>query len=63
MDNLQAVDISCPYCGAPIIVDVDCSLGRQEYIEDCSVCCRPMVIQVTASPGVVESIIARSEDD
>jgi hypothetical protein len=63
MDDLQNTSIQCPYCGEQIDVDVDCSVARQEYIEDCSVCCRPITISVTASPGNVDSIDVRSEDD
>jgi hypothetical protein len=63
MDDLQNTSIQCPYCGEQIDVDVDCSVARQEYIEDCSVCCRPITILVTASPGTVDSIDVRSEDD
>ena len=55
--------IQCPYCGEQIDVFVDCSVRRQEYIEDCSVCCRPIVITVVAGPEGVESIEVRTEDD
>jgi len=55
--------IQCPYCGEQIEVIVDCSVRHQEYIEDCSVCCRPIVIKVVAAPDAVESIVARTEDD
>jgi hypothetical protein len=55
--------IQCPYCGEQIEVIVDCSVRRQEYIEDCSVCCRPIVITVVAALDSVESIEARTEDD
>jgi len=37
----------CPYCGESIELIVDHSIGETEYIEDCEVCCRPMVIQIT----------------
>ena len=37
--------IACPYCGEPIEVLVDPSVEDQEYIEDCSVCCRPIILQ------------------
>ncbi len=36
----------CPYCGEVIDVLIDGSVERQEYIEDCQVCCRPIVFQV-----------------
>ena len=38
----QAVTVSCPYCGESMELVVDPGGGaRQEYIEDCQVCCRP----------------------
>jgi hypothetical protein len=61
--SLPSALIQCPYCGEQIEVLVDTSVSRQEYIEDCSVCCRPIVISVTASHDEVESIEARTEDD
>ena len=37
--------MTCPYCGEPIEIYVDPGGGeRQDYIEDCSVCCRPNLI-------------------
>jgi len=46
----------CPYCGEPNLVRVDTSVEEQDFIEDCTVCCRPIEILVTASPGMVESL-------
>jgi len=40
-------DISCPYCGEIISVQIDCSVPQQNYIEDCQVCCRPINFNVT----------------
>jgi hypothetical protein len=37
----------CPYCGEFIEIEVDCSEDEQSYIEDCSVCCRPMSIDIS----------------
>ncbi len=35
----------CPACGELIVIPVDISAGsRQEYVEDCPVCCRPNVL-------------------
>jgi hypothetical protein len=61
--SLPSALIQCPYCGEQIEVLVDCSVSRQEYIEDCSVCCRPIIISVVTSFDTVESIEVRSEDD
>ncbi|MEM1411295.1 MAG: CPXCG motif-containing cysteine-rich protein [Pseudomonadota bacterium] len=51
----------CPYCGEPVQLIVDASAGLQSYVEDCQVCCRPMVVEmVSLSPTVVR---LRHEDD
>ena len=35
----------CPHCGETIVVPLDPSGGaEQEYVEDCPVCCGPVVI-------------------
>ncbi|VAW53162.1 hypothetical protein MNBD_GAMMA05-1711 [hydrothermal vent metagenome] len=34
--------IGCPYCGETIDIQIDNSMGEQDYYEDCSVCCRPI---------------------
>lgn len=36
----------CPYCGETISLLIDQSAGSQTYIEDCSVCCRPIQVSV-----------------
>ena len=35
----------CPHCGENISVLLDLSVANQEYIEDCEVCCHPIVIR------------------
>jgi len=47
MYEIQTHSINCPYCGEVIEIEVDCSEPEQSYIEDCSVCCRPINICVT----------------
>lgn len=37
----------CPNCGETIVVPVDATAGRrQEYGEDCPVCCSPNLLRV-----------------
>jgi hypothetical protein len=60
---LNTTAIQCPYCGEEIEILVDCSVQSQEYIEDCSVCCRPIAISVEAAEGELESIEVRTEDE
>lgn len=43
---LETVVIDCPYCGERCELLVDASAGSQRYVEDCTVCCRPMEIAI-----------------
>ena len=46
---MSAVDyqqVQCPYCGEPITLQVDDSAGEQDYVEDCTVCCRPIEVRL-----------------
>ncbi len=47
MSLLETVPIVCPYCGERVEVVVDCSIGFQEYVEDCHVCCQPIGLNVS----------------
>lgn len=59
--NLASSIIQCPYCGEDIEVLVDFSISQQVYIEDCSVCCRPITISVESEYGEVVNIESRTE--
>jgi transcription elongation factor Elf1 len=43
---LELVTIDCPYCGESFATQVDLSVGSQQYVEDCAVCCRPIEIAI-----------------
>ena len=36
----------CPYCWAEISMLLDTSVSRQQYIEDCEICCNPIQVEV-----------------
>jgi len=59
--------IACPYCGEQFDIVVDLSVWQQSYIEDCYVCCRPIHLDVSATPdsegGSQVSVVARSENE
>jgi hypothetical protein len=58
------VSVSCPYCGESFETVVDESGGDQEYIEDCRVCCRPIVFRVTMGvDGGLQRVETRRDDD
>lgn len=46
MQSIETISQSCPYCGEPIVLLVDCSAGEQHYIEDCQVCCKPITVEL-----------------
>ena len=62
MDLLQTHDISCPYCGEVIQVIVDCSIGEQDYIEDCQVCCRPINIHVSLEENLAVLLVTHENE-
>lgn len=55
-------EIQCPYCGEQIEVFIDASIDEQTYIEDCTVCCRPIELTVIIVDGE-PSIFARRDNE
>ncbi len=59
---LDEAAVTCPYCGEEISLAVDLSEDRQDYIEDCPVCCHPMRVLVSAEDGeLVDIQVDRSD--
>jgi Cysteine-rich CPXCG len=57
-------EVTCPYCGESISVWVDeGGGGSQQYVEDCSVCCRPIELSVSASEDDGIFVSASRYDD
>jgi len=63
MPELSEQNISCPYCGEAISVLVDDSLSQQSYVEDCQVCCRTIVLDVSVDADGDVVIGARAENE
>ena len=62
MDN--EASYICGACGEEIVIPIDFSQGnRQEYVEDCPVCCRPNVIHIEIDEGGSARAWAESEQD
>ena len=59
--QLHEKQITCPFCWESITVLVDPSESHL-YTEDCSVCCRPILIQ-TEVQGDYVSVEVTQEDD
>jgi hypothetical protein len=60
---LPSVEVDCPYCGEPIDLIVDDSAGDQRYIEDCQVCCRPIVVAVSVDEDGEPRVDVYAEDE
>ncbi|WP_410723347.1 CPXCG motif-containing cysteine-rich protein, partial [Burkholderia sp. SIMBA_042] len=39
MKDFLSQRIACPHCGHHIHLDLDASMGDQDYYEECSACC------------------------
>ncbi len=61
--NEEAVYV-CAHCGEEIVVEIDISAGHhQDYVEDCPVCCEPMVLHVDLdSHGHAELRVEAEQD-
>lgn len=47
IDAGQDASYCCWACGEDIVIPIDLTMGsRQDYVEDCPVCCRPNDIHV-----------------
>lgn len=53
---------TCPYCGAEISMLLEPFPGRQEYIEDCEVCCNPIKISFEMEGDELRSFDSNSID-
>jgi len=60
---LESTEIQCPYCGERIGLEIDCSAGSQDYIEDCQVCCRPMVVRLTIDTDGTPHVAVFRDDE
>ncbi len=51
----------CPYCFQVNTILIDMSAGqRQEYIEDCQVCCRPALLAIVVDRETGEAEVTAS---
>lgn len=63
MNFQEQIETSCPYCGEGIQLLIDCSVSHQEYIEDCQVCCRPILINAEVDGDGWPNVQLKAEDE
>jgi len=62
--NLEEHLVECPYCGEAFTALVDPSEHAAQYVEDCEVCCQPIVFTVLDNgPEAPCSVHTRREND
>jgi len=55
--------VHCPYCGEALDVLIDHQEAGQQYIEDCQVCCKPIVFKLALNEMGDVSVSVHDEDD
>ena len=63
MDLLREHMVTCPYCGENFTVMIDCSIPEQSYVEDCQVCCQPVVFDVADATAGEPAVTVRQENE
>jgi hypothetical protein len=57
-------NVVCPYCTEPATIALDPGSGaRQEYVEDCPVCCQPWQVSVEYGPDGSASVELSALED
>ena len=55
------VTVTCPHCWESIVIQVDLSAGDQSYVEDCAVCCAPILVNCRIEDGELVDISVERE--
>ena len=68
-EEVFSTQVQCPYCWETVEVLIDHCGEDQQYIEDCAVCCRPIMFHIRIEPETEEaatenvSVHVYSEDE
>ena len=60
---LEEVTVECPYCGELFGTTVDLSGGSAEYVEDCQICCQPILFRIRVTGDVLEQLTIEREQE
>jgi Cysteine-rich CPXCG len=53
VELIVAAEIVCPHCGEGFPMQIDTSQSEQSFIEDCTICCRPIGLTIRCEPGLI----------
>ncbi len=59
---IQGQAATCPHCWEPITLSLDLSVSGQSYIEDCPVCCKPLIVSYSAANGEITGFSVEASD-
>jgi DNA-directed RNA polymerase subunit RPC12/RpoP len=58
----EELTINCPYCGEEIIIEPEPNDQTIKYVEDCHVCCQPILISVSYSESGSQAWAVRENE-
>lgn len=53
---IEPLTITCPHCGEEFQVASDLDEGAAEFVVDCEICCRPMMVKLRVRGTDVEDL-------
>ena len=63
MSQLEEQSVTCPYCWESISVLLDPGDSDTSYVEDCQVCCRPVLFRLSVDArGSLAAEVSREDD-
>ena len=63
MSNTDDIRIPCPYCGEETGIQVELTDTPADYVEDCTVCCRPIQLHVVWDDNSQPTVAATREQE
>jgi transcription elongation factor Elf1 len=53
---------ACPYCGSENFVSIELGQKRFSSIQDCEICCRPIVVNVVLQGEYIDVRVERENE-
>ena len=63
VESLAEQVVNCPYCGEAIEVLIEHEDAGHQYIEDCQVCCKPIIFIIEVDSMGNLSVTVRDENE
>jgi hypothetical protein len=64
IELIQTFGQECPYCGTGFTVEVDNTTVHHEMVEDCRICCAPILIRIERDySGEITQVLVSKENE